>query len=53
MKADVLRRLITSYEAGQPVDLSAVLKYELLPAWEECYSNYAYVIYVKKNVCYL
>ena len=33
MKADrnVLRRLITSYEAGRSVDLSSVLKHELLP----------------------
>ena len=33
MKADrnVLRRIITSYEAGRSVDLSSVLKHELLP----------------------
>ena len=33
MKADrnVIRRLITSYEAGRSVDLSSVLKHELLP----------------------
>ena len=33
MKTDrnVLRRLITSYEAGRSVDLSSVLKHELLP----------------------
>ena len=33
MKADrnVLRRLVTAYEAGRPVDLQAILKHELLP----------------------
>ena len=28
---NVLRRLITSYEAGRSVDLSSVLKHELVP----------------------
>ena len=50
MKADrnVLRRIITSYEAGRSVDLSSGLKHELLPVsvyilgFENCQSFFSY-----------